>query len=155
MHKILATNDGAICPRFGVSRGSNFSIFCWKFVTSFICIFDKLPKYRFSYKLAGRRAMTSSFWFWNNICDTTIVFWDKGAEKIFLTPLISPPILNLQRQNFSGSKRPGSSPNLQNFTALTLTRALREAVKLSIFSIFDPKFYVIGSSKVFIALHLR
>ena len=27
MHKILATNDGVICPRFGVSRGRTFQFF--------------------------------------------------------------------------------------------------------------------------------
>jgi len=98
-------NDGAIRPHFGVSRGSNFWIFWWKFVTLFISIFDKLPTNRFSYKFVHRRALTSSFYFWNNISDLTTRFWDKGDEK-FWDPTISPNVPSRAPKFFSSLETP-------------------------------------------------
>jgi len=100
MHKTFLINCGAIRPRFGVSRGSNFWNFCWKFVTSFICIFDKLPTNRFSYKFVRRRALSSSFQLWDKISNLTTGFWDKGGEKFLGPPYYLPQFWMYGTQTF-------------------------------------------------------
>jgi len=85
VHKTSLIHIGTIRHRFGVTRGSNFWIFWWKFLTSLICIFDKLPTNRFSYKFVQRRAFLSSFKIWSKMSILTTRFLDKGDEK-FLGP---------------------------------------------------------------------
>jgi len=100
LHKTLLIYHCTSRLRFGVTRGSNFWIFCWKFVTSFICIFDKLPTNRFSYKFYRRRAFLSSFEIWSKISNLTTRFRDKGAEKILGPPCYLPQFLMYGAQMF-------------------------------------------------------